>query len=234
MKSIRPLQSSLLFIFLALMLAGCQTAYYSTMEKFGVHKRDIMADRVTEARDSQEEAKEQFASALDRFNSVVKYDGGTLEGKYKQIKAELDTSEERAKDVSSRIDAVEDVAQALFDEWADELEQYSSASLKQSSQRTLTKTKNQYAKLISAMKRAEAKMEPVLRPLRDQVLFLKHNLNARAISSLESELISIKSDVAVLIRDMEVAIAEADVFIQNHRRGLRIKVVSSRGSHRHD
>ncbi len=214
MKSIHSLQSSIFCILLALMLAGCQTAYYSTMEKFGVHKRDIMADRVSEARDSQEEAKEQFASALDRFNSVVKYDGGTLEEKYKQIKAELDTSEDRAKEVSSRIGAVEDVAEALFDEWADELEQYSSASLRQSSQRTLDKTQKQYAKLISAMKRAEAKMEPVLRPLRDQVLFLKHNLNARAIASLESELTSVKGNVAALIRDMEVAIAEADTFIQ--------------------
>ncbi len=202
------------FFLIVLMLVGCQTAYYSTMEKFGVHKRDIMADRGAEARDSQEEAKEQFASVLERFNSVVKYDGGTLEEKYQQLKAELDSSEERAKDVSSRIEAVEDVAEALFDEWTDELEQYSSASLRQSSQRTLTKTKKQYTKLIGAMKRAESKMEPVLRPLRDQVLFLKHNLNARAIASLESELISVKTDVAALIRDMETAIAEADAFIQ--------------------
>lgn len=214
MKSTHSLQLSVFTCLVVLMLVGCQTAYYSTMEKFGVHKRDIMADRVAEARDSQEEAKEQFASALERFNSVVKYDGGTLEEKYKQIKAELDTSEERAKEVSSRIAAVEDVAEALFDEWAEELEQYSSASLRQSSQRTLAKTKKQYSKLISAMKRAEAKMEPVLRPLRDQVLFLKHNLNARAIASLESELTSVESNVATLIQDMEAAIAEANTFIK--------------------
>ncbi|MEN8232871.1 MAG: DUF2959 family protein, partial [Thermodesulfobacteriota bacterium] len=42
-----------------LLSGGCQKAYYNTMEKFGVHKRDIMVDRVEEARDSQEEAKEQ-------------------------------------------------------------------------------------------------------------------------------------------------------------------------------
>ena len=62
-----------------LSLSGCQSAYYSTMEKLGVHKRDIMADRVSEARDSQEEAKEQFASALERFSSVLDFQGGTLE-----------------------------------------------------------------------------------------------------------------------------------------------------------
>ncbi|MCB2184161.1 MAG: DUF2959 domain-containing protein [Desulfobulbaceae bacterium] len=184
------------------------------MEKFGVHKRDIMADRVSEAKESQEEAKEQFASALERFNSVIKYDGGTLEEKYKKLQAELDESEDKAEAVHKRIAGVEDVSQALFDEWEEELEQYSSASLRESSKQSLSKTKKQYKKLISAMKKAESKIEPVLRPLRDQVLYLKHNLNARAISSLQSELRSMESDVALLIRDMEAAIKEADAFIQ--------------------
>lgn len=214
MKSIFTKTSLLPFLFIVLLLSGCQSAYYSTMEKFGVHKRDIMADRVSEAKESQEEAKEQFASALERFNSVIKYDGGTLEEKYKKLQAELDESEDKAEAVHKRIAGVEDVSQALFDEWEEELEQYSSASLRESSKQSLSKTKKQYKKLISAMKKAESKIEPVLRPLRDQVLYLKHNLNARAISSLQSELRSMESDVALLIRDMEAAIKEADAFIQ--------------------
>jgi len=57
---------------LSLMLsAGCQKAYYSTMEAFGTHKRDILVDRVTDARDAQNEAKEQFASALEEFSAVL-------------------------------------------------------------------------------------------------------------------------------------------------------------------
>jgi len=31
-------------------LSGCSTMYYGTMEKLGVHKRDIMVDRVKAAR----------------------------------------------------------------------------------------------------------------------------------------------------------------------------------------
>ena len=195
-------------------LAGCQSTYYSTMEKFGVHKRDIMVNRVSEARDSQEEAKEQFASALERFSSVLDFKGGTLEEKYKKVKAELDQSEKKARDVHKRIAAVEDVSEALFDEWEDELDQYSSASLRQSSKRQLDQTKKEYTKLIAAMKKAESKIDPVLRPLRDQVLYLKHNLNARAISSLQSELVHIETDVTVLIKEMEAAIREADSFIR--------------------
>jgi len=29
---------------------GCATAYYSTLEQFGIEKRDVLVDRVKEAR----------------------------------------------------------------------------------------------------------------------------------------------------------------------------------------
>jgi len=49
----------------------------------------------------------------------------------------------------------------------------------------------------------------------DQVLVLKHNLNARAIGALRSELDSIERDTANLIAQMQKAIAEANAFIDS-------------------
>lgn len=195
-------------------LAGCQTAYYKTMEKFGYHKRDLLAKRVENARDSQEEAKEQFESALERFSAVLKFDGGDLEEKYNQLKAEYEKSDSKAEAVRDRIDDVEEVAEALFDEWKEELKQYSNQDLRRASERKLRKTRQQYSQLIGAMKRVEKKIDPVLSAFRDQVLFLKHNLNARAIASLRSELVSVEADVTSLIKEMEASIAEADQFIK--------------------
>ena len=199
---------------LLLLLGGCGGVYYSAMEKIGIHKRDILVDRVVEARDSQKETKEQFASALEHFSSVVNFQGGELEDKYNALKKELDKSEAQAEDVRNRVAAVEDVAEALFDEWKAELGQYKNASLRQKSEQQLKQTRAHYDKLINAMKKAEAKIDPVLDPLRDQVLFLKHNLNARAIASLQGELGRIETDVSRLIRDMDAAIQEADSFVQ--------------------
>ena len=48
-----------------LLIAGCGNPYYGAMEKVGVHKRDIMVDRVESARDAQQDAQEQFKSALE-------------------------------------------------------------------------------------------------------------------------------------------------------------------------
>ena len=208
--SLRPAGA---FLMIALFLLGCETAYYRTMEKFGYHKRDLMVERVEEARDAQKEAKEQFESALEKFSSVLKFEGGELEEKYKKLKAEYDKSESKAAAVRNRIEAVEDVAEDLFDEWQDELGQYTNQSLRRSSERKLKQTRAQYAQLIRAMKRVEKKIEPVLSAFRDQVLYLKHNLNARAIASLRSELVSVEADVASLIKEMEASIAEADTFI---------------------
>ena len=203
----------LLAAFSVMAMAGCQGAYYKTMEKLGVHKREILVDRIEAARDVQTETKEQFRSALERFKSVARFDGGELEEKYEELNAEYQRCSDKADEVRSRIDAVEDVSEALFDEWREEIGQYSSAKLRRASQQKLDKTKKQYAQLIGVMKRAEKKIEPVLTAFSDQVLFLKHNLNAQAIASLKEEVVSVEADVAVLIRDMEASIAKADSFI---------------------
>lgn len=198
-----------------LLTAACSGAYYNTLEQFGVHKREILVDRVGEARESQVEAKEQFETALEKFRSVVTFDGGGLEKRYKELNRELERSEARAEEVSDRIDAIEDVAKALFREWEEELDQYSSATLRQKSERQLRDTQQRYEQMHATMRRAEARIQPVLDPFRDQVLWLKHNLNAQAIASLQGEVAVIEGDVAGLIADLERAIAAADEFMRN-------------------
>ena len=187
-----------------MLLTGCQTAYYDTMEKIGVHKRDIMVDRVEAARDAQTEAKEQFQSALEQFTVTLDYKGGDLEEKYKTLNKAYEKSKAKADAVHSRIAKVEDVSEALFEEWEEELSQYASDRLRKDSQAKLTRTKKHYNQLITAMKRAEKKIDPVLTAFHDQVLYLKHNLNAQAIASLQNELIGVEEDIASLIREMEV------------------------------
>ena len=198
---------------IAVALGGCDTAYYKTMEQLGHHKRDIMVDRVESARDAQEEAKEQFESALEKFSSVVAVQDGDLKQQYDQLKNEYDKSQARAQAVNDRVDAVEAVSEDLFTEWEKELNEYSSAKLRRSSEQKLQQTRRQYDQLIRAMRRAEQKMDPVLTAFKDQVLYLKHNLNAQAIASLQNELSTIESDVAKLIKEMEASIREADTFI---------------------
>jgi hypothetical protein len=199
----------------ALALGGCRSAMYSALETIGIEKRDVLVRRVSEARDSQAAAKEQFASALDEFRSVVKVNGGDLERTYDRLNGEYERSSERASAVTERIDEVEQVANDLFREWEDELDEYSNAQMRNNSRRLLSDTRRRYQTLIAAMRRAEGSMAPVLDAFQDQVLALKHNLNAQAIGSLRSELGAIEKQTGALVRDMERAIAEANAFIDS-------------------
>lgn len=209
------MKHSIVLVVGMLLLAGCSNAYYGAMEKFGIAKRQILVDRVEETQKAETKAKEQFASALEHFLAVTKVDVGDLQAKYNELNGELTRSEARAKDVRDRIAAVEDVAEALFREWKQELGQYSSASLRSESQRELDATRRRYDTLMRLMRRAADRMDPVLATFRDQVLFLKHNLNARALASLDTTNRTLDADVSKLIADMEASIREAESFIKN-------------------
>jgi predicted nucleic acid-binding Zn-ribbon protein len=199
------------------LLASCSNAYYSAMEKVGIHKRDIFIDRVEEATESQQKTKEQFKDALEKFSSVVNIQPSELRDRYDDLQDVYDASESQATDVKKRIAAVEDVANALFEEWAAEIQQYSSAALKRDSQQKYKATKRQYGQILRAMKQSEAKIRPVMAALKDQLLYLKHNLNAQAIAALKGELTSIKSNVNALIKDMEASINRSQSFIKNFK-----------------
>jgi hypothetical protein len=194
-------------------LASCSSAYYSAMEKVGIHKRDIMVDRVVDAKESQQEAQEQFKSALEEMTALINFDGGDLETQYNVIQEQYEDSKEAAEHVSSRIEKIADVSDALFEEWQDEIEEISSTSLKRQSTTKLRETQRRYQSLMKSMRKAESKMAPVLSALKDNSLFLKHNLNAKAVGALQGEMVSIKRDVSALISDMNLAIEQSQKFI---------------------
>ena len=204
---------------LTLLLAGCSGAYYQAMEKIGFPKRDIFVDRVEKAQESQTKAKEQFASALEHFLIVTKADGSDLQRKYDEMSREFTRSESRAKDVHERIAAVEDVSTALFREWKQELGQYTDSTLRRDSELQLEATHRRYDALMALMQRAASRMDPVLATFRDQVLYLKHNLNARALASLDSTHRELEADISKLIADMENSIREAQSFIKEMKLG---------------
>ncbi|MCG9757904.1 MULTISPECIES: DUF2959 domain-containing protein [Pseudoalteromonas] len=198
---------------LLLLVTGCQSAYYATMEKFGVHKREILVDRVEETKESQEESQKEFQSALERLTTLINFDGGELQEAYNLLNDDYQSSLAAAAEVSSNIDKVEDVANALFDEWQDELEQYSSANLKRESAKQLSQTQRQFERLLRSMRSSEAKMQPVLDSLQDNVLYLKHNLNAQAVSAIKGEFTGLKRDISALIADMNRSIEDSNKFI---------------------
>ena len=195
--------------------SGCSSLYYAGLEKVGIPKRDLLSRRVERARDAQEDTKKQVGSALDRFRATVHVAGSDLEQSYDSLRNELTKTEKRAEELNERVDEVESVAEALFDEWEDELDQYKRPELRADSQRRLADTRRSYTPMIKSMRRAQKKVEPVLDAFREVVLALKHQLNARALAGMQGELANVEREVDALVDEMNTSIREAGRFLNS-------------------
>lgn len=206
----------LILCFLVLSLSACGTTQnlkYSALEKVGIHKRDILVDRIKDTSTAQEKTKQEFQSAYQELSELIDVQDNGLEKKYNKLKQAVENSEERTQDLENRIAKVDEVANALFDEWQQELNEYQSANLRAISAKNLNTTKQRYSFIYKKMQASYAKVLPVLNVLQDNTLYLKHNLNARAVNGLSSEVLSVESKVAQLIREMETSIDESKRFI---------------------
>ena len=209
-----PIRFTLLAVLLVTLFGGCQSAYYDVMERFGVEKRDLLKKAVTHARDEQKAAGEEFADALTRLQQAYGGTGTDLEKTYSKLKSSLERCESEAADVKKRIKDMDRVASDLFAEWEGEIGRFSNPTFASDSRRKLSETRSKYQQLSASLRGAESKMEPVLRSFQENVLYLKHNLNAAAIGSLHGESSRIEAQIQTLISEMNSSITEADAFIK--------------------
>jgi len=198
-----------------LFVAGCTSIYNATMEHvFGYEKRELFKKSVTALQSQQQDAQKEFKDALTRLKELYGFKGGELESVYGKVKSSYESCEDEAKAVHSRIENMEDLAQSMFSEWEKEIQQYTNPNLAAASREQLRVTKDRYAQLSQTVRAAESAMQPVLSQLKDNVLFLKHNLNASAIGSLQGESASIQKQIEELLTRMNTSIAESDSFIK--------------------
>ena len=124
--------------------------------------RDLLVDRVEEARESQQEAAEQFRDALTEFRSVVKLPDTDLERQYNKLNAAHKRSQAAADDIGKRIDRVSDASNRLLDEWRSELGAYNDAELRRIAEQQYDQTRQHATRLIASMRQIEERMRPVL------------------------------------------------------------------------
>ncbi len=201
----------------SLLLVGCRNIYYSTMEKFGKQKRDLLQTKVQQVRNEQDAAAQQLKDALTRLQELYGSQGTELEKAYKRLQSEYDSSVSKAESLRNRIRQMDQIAKDLFAEWQKEAATIQTASLRAASESQLRDTESRYQTLYATTTRAEKSMEPVLTKFHDYVLYLKHNLNAQALGTLQGEATRIQGDINRLMEEMNASIREADAFIKANK-----------------
>jgi len=197
----------------AICLGSCSRVYYASMKKIGKEKRDILTSRILDAKKDQEKAKEQIKTTMEAFQELTGFQGGDLEKLYNKLNGEYEDAAGRARQVSKRIDSIEQVSRDLFEEWKTEIASVSDRELKRQSRQMLADTQKRQAVLVKKMREVEARMTPVIKAFHDKVIFLKHNLNARAIASLKKTSMEMDREVDRLVMEIEESVREADAFI---------------------
>ena len=199
----------------ALLLTGCTRTYYKAMATFGKEKRDILVSRVKDSRKDQQQAKEQIKTTMEKFQELTGFQGGSLGKSYKELNSQYEKAADSAQKLHDRINSIDQVSSDMFKEWQKEIDGMENRKLKQQSAAMLRDSRLQEASYIKSMRQTEARMTPVLKAFQDQVTFLKHNLNARAIGSLKGTSARISTDVDVLLTQLDGSMAQADALINS-------------------
>ena len=202
-------------VLVALLLGGCSSAYYKTMRTLGKEKRDILVSRIKDAKKDQDQTKEKLKTTMESFQALTGFQGGSLEKSYKRLNSDYESANDQANKLHDRIESIDKVSNDLFKEWQGEINEMGNAKLKAQSTTLLRNAKTRQAAYMRAMRTTEDQIAPVLAAFHDQVLFLKHNLNSRAIGSLKNTSAVLQSDVAGLIQSIDASSQEADKLISS-------------------
>lgn len=200
-------------VVLTLLMAGCTSTYYKAMQTLGKEKRDILVSRIKDARKDQDKTKQQLQTTMESFQALTGFQGGSLEKSYKRLNSDYESADAQASKLHEKIQSIDQVSNDLFKEWQGEIAAMGNAKLKAQDTVMLRNAKSRQATYMRAMRRTEDQIAPVLKAFRDQVLFLKHNLNSRAIGSLKGTTVTLQGDVADLVQSIDASSQEADKLI---------------------
>ena len=193
-------------------LCSCQGLYFSTMERFGVDKRDILVERLETTNDALVVAGVRFDDAVAAYRSVFDAEEGRLEQQFENLSTAQRRCESASEDVNEAIASVQSVATLMFDDWKAETGEIMDADLRRASRDNYTKATARYERTLRAFRRFQARMDPVLTTFRDHVLFLKLNLHPHALGALQEQEEDIVADVKELGELIESAANETTEF----------------------
>jgi hypothetical protein len=202
-------------VLLVLLLGGCKSTYYKTMRTLGKEKRDILVQRIKDAKKDQDQTKQQLQTTMESFQALTGFQGGSLEKSYKRLNSDYESAASQAGKLHDKVQSIDQVSKDLFNEWQGEINDMDNGKLKSQDTLMLRNAKSRQATYMRAMRATEDRITPVLKAFRDQVLFLKHNLNARAIGSLKTTSAGLQNDVADLIQSIDASSQEADKLISS-------------------
>ncbi len=203
------------YFLIFLLCTSCSTVYYNFWEFLGQEKRELLQSEMEAITSNQTDTKEDFKDTLSKIRSEYSYKEGSLESTYDDLSDDYNDLHSNAEDLSKSIDKAKNIAEDLFDEWEDEASKITNSKFRAESLRKRVITMTKFKVALKSVRKVESKMTKVLVKLNDRVLYLKHNLNAKAIGKIKIELKNIEQDIVSLIGQIDESNQQANSFIND-------------------
>jgi len=177
--------------------------------------QEDLVDSVRAADEEAVEARTDFDAAFALYQRVTTPQAAELDDLADDFADAIESCRERFEDLATRRTKVDEEATTLFQGWNEELGRYSLELMREKSAAMLADTEKRTERVTKALERLQTRMEPVVKKLEDYALFFHHNLNPRAIATLEDTYKDFDAEYRALVSELEKTRAEITQFLAN-------------------
>jgi hypothetical protein len=149
------------------------------------------------------EARDQVQKTIGVYNSIIELTAKDTKGAYKDLGKQTADCEKKVADLGPRVDEMKAGALSYFDAWKAATAAITDPDLRKRAEKRLADSQARYDDIAAAGRDARSRFDSLMTEIRDQSVFLGHDLNPSAISSL-------KPDAAKLNDHGKAALAKID------------------------
>lgn len=207
---------------ISLCAPGCASVLNSSFlgsssleESEGLTQVDDLLGRIERVHVEAQLSKESAQSALAALSGLVAPDfGGDPMAAYAEFVAAIDRSEEQAEELRGSIGPMKATADAVFRQWAFDLEAFGNVKMRQRSQVRLEATRSRYEALLAQVEPAMWAYDSLNQGLRDHALYFSHDFNAAAVAAVELEVYALADQAAALGLRFDACLAAAEDYVR--------------------
>ncbi len=178
------------------------------------HKRtDEHIEKIERASDEMKDLRKHLDKVFEAYHKTLREGTDKRRSSYNELVKALERCEEKTKELRKRHEEMDKQAEEYFKRWKNSVKDIKNADLEQRSEGRLETTRRRYREVSESWKGMREDYEPVLAELRDQIVYLGHDLNEDAVLSLKEDAAELEELASALFRSMEGFGSTADEYI---------------------
>jgi hypothetical protein len=200
---------------LLVLSSACQSTGRSSFLLFGGsdQPQDRLVESVADAREVTTDAHAEFQAAFELYQRLTSPQAVGLVDLSEDFADAVESCQESSEDLAQSLDEVRTESTHLIEGWNAELAGFANDAMRKKSAAMMQDTEDRSGRITASLERLQERMQPVLLKLQDYGLFFHHNLNARALATLEDTYKDFDAEFRALTSEFDKAEREFETFL---------------------